>query len=138
MTSPNSSTSHHGAGAPAGVWFKSSFSNPNGNQCVEVFFDNDLVLIRDSKDQGTGPIIKVPAEHWPGFLAEATRRADAGGNQALRIEHAPDGTTRLHALDSGTALSYTSAEWAAFVAGAVAGEFDVRRAGARMGAATTA
>ena len=67
MTSPNTSTSRRGA--PVGVWFKSSFSNPNGNQCVEVFFDSDLVHIRDSKNHGAGPVLTVPANHWSAFIA---------------------------------------------------------------------
>lgn len=33
----------------------SSLSHPNGNDCVEVFFDAGVVHVRDSKDHGTGP-----------------------------------------------------------------------------------
>jgi hypothetical protein len=49
-------------------WHKSSKSGANGN-CVEVA-DNlaDVVLVRDTKDQGTGPVLRVRPAVWAGFL----------------------------------------------------------------------
>ncbi|WP_084789439.1 DUF397 domain-containing protein [Saccharomonospora iraqiensis] len=108
---------------PATGWFKSSFSNPS-QECVEINFDSDRVHIRDSKDHGVGPKITIGAEHWPGVLAEALGHAEAGSNSAVRIEVGDDGSVRVQALDSHVILAYTRSEWAAFVAGAVDGEFD--------------
>lgn len=126
MTSPNSSTSHWSAGVPAGAWFKSSFSYPNGNQCVEVFFDNDLVHIRDSKNRGVGPVLSVPAREWTTFLEEVAGRAPAGSNTVIRVMRHVDGGASLRThLAHGCTLSYTSAEWAAFVAGVRDGQFEL-------------
>ncbi|NKQ55613.1 DUF397 domain-containing protein [Amycolatopsis sp. K13G38] len=113
--------------SPATGWFKSSFSNPS-QDCVEVKLEGDVVRLRDSKDQGTGPVITVPAQHWPGFIAEALGRDEAGSNRAVRIHPAADGSVRLYALDCDVTLGYTSSEWEAFVAGAQAGQFDHSRA----------
>jgi hypothetical protein len=60
-------------------WFKSSFSNGDASECVEVAFIPGMVGVRDTKQQGHGPV-----------------------------------------------LTFTPAEWAAFVAGVRAGEFDPR------------
>lgn len=122
MTSNNTSTARRDS--PIGVWFKSSRSKPNGNECVEVCFGTDLVYLRDSKDRGAGPVITIGVEHWVGVLAEALGHADAGSNQAVRIEAADDGSVQVHAIDSNVVLAYTRSEWAAFVAGAAEGEFD--------------
>lgn len=109
--------------SPAAGWFKSSLSNPS-QECVEVKLDGNLVHIRDSKDHGAGPVITIGVEHWPGVLAEALGRDNAGSNRAVRIERGADGSVQLQSLGSNVLLTYTSAEWAAFVAGAEAGEFD--------------
>jgi hypothetical protein len=48
-------------------WRKSSYSNANGGDCVEVGNDSS-VLIRDTKNRN-GVTIEVPAEAWTTFLA---------------------------------------------------------------------
>lgn len=113
--------------SPVTGWFKSSFSNPS-QDCVEVNLEGDVVRLRDTKDRGTGPVITVAAQHWPGFIAEALGRAEAGSNRAVRIQPAADGSVQLHALDCDVALGYTSSEWKAFIAGAQTGQFDHSRA----------
>ncbi|MDI2028201.1 DUF397 domain-containing protein [Saccharopolyspora sp. TS4A08] len=120
MISNNSNKGHHGT--PVGVWFKSSLSHPNGNECVEVFFDTGKVHVRDSKDHGAGPSITVSAEHWQPFLDEVVGRAAA--NPAIRIHVETTGAAALHSR-KGVVLSYTAGEWAAFVDGARRGEFDL-------------
>ena len=50
------------------TWFKSSFSGPNGNACVEVALLPEGVAVRDSKDQG-GPVLRFTAQEWIAFLA---------------------------------------------------------------------
>lgn len=107
-------------------WFTSSRTN-NGNQCVEVRFDGDAVLIRDSKFRrdpahrpGDEPVITVTAGEWTAFLD-----ALIGGTAqttGLIARPAADGSTTLSRGD--LTLTYTPGEWDAFVAGARAGEFD--------------
>ena len=47
-------------------WRKSSFSTTNG--CVEVAFVGDRVAVRDSKQQGRGPVLEFTAVEWEAFL----------------------------------------------------------------------
>ncbi|RDI61519.1 DUF397 domain-containing protein [Nocardia pseudobrasiliensis] len=107
-------------------WFTSSRTN-NGNQCVEVRFDGDAVLIRDSKfrrnpahRQEDEPVITVTASEWMSFLATVRDRLATAGE--LTAHTATDGHTTLRHND--VMLTYTPDEWAAFVAGAHDGEFD--------------
>ncbi|MFF0541416.1 DUF397 domain-containing protein [Nocardia thailandica] len=105
-------------------WFTSSYSN-NGNQCVEVRFDGDVVLIRDSKFRRTPaaegvpePVVAVRAELWTSFLhCLLTGRP----HPELATAPTPDGGTLLR--HGGTTLRFTAAEWAAFVAGVRDDEF---------------
>jgi hypothetical protein len=50
-------------------WFKSSFSD-DGQGCVEVLFDRELVRVRDSKDV-TGPVLVFNRGEWDAFLLGA-------------------------------------------------------------------
>jgi hypothetical protein len=64
----------HGV-APADVsqasWQKSSFSNLNGN-CVEVgHLLPDRIGVRDTKDNGAGPILVFRGSEWSTFLVAA-------------------------------------------------------------------
>ncbi|MGV9663161.1 DUF397 domain-containing protein [Nocardia niigatensis] len=109
-------------------WFTSSRTN-NGNQCVEVRFDGDAVLIRDSKYRRNPehrledePIITVAATEWMTFLAAVLGRPAL--RTALSAETGTDGHTTLR--HGETTLVYTPGEWRAFVDGARDGEFDRR------------
>ncbi len=102
-------------------WFKSSFSTASGD-CVEVRFDGDVVQVRDTKDQGDGPVIVLEAARWDDFL----RRLLSGSidaDSALAVLAAPNGGTILRARDTGAALRYTRGEWEMFMRGVRAGEF---------------
>ncbi|NKY54514.1 DUF397 domain-containing protein [Nocardia vermiculata] len=105
-------------------WFKSSFSD-SSNNCVEVAFDGDVVLVRDDKYDGPPdlqPTVAVPAAAWPMFLESALGAEIQGGSIAVPdIATAAAGAVVRDAV--GTALEFTAAEWAAFVAGVRAGEF---------------
>ncbi|WP_067470865.1 DUF397 domain-containing protein [Nocardia amamiensis] len=50
------------------VWRKSTYSGPDGN-CVEVAFlgDGD-VAVRDTKDNGCGPVLAFVPSEWDAFL----------------------------------------------------------------------
>ncbi|MPY62377.1 DUF397 domain-containing protein [Streptomyces spongiae] len=51
-------------------WFKSSYSNSSGGECLEVAHEAELraTHIRDSKNP-TGPTLAVSGEAWVAFLA---------------------------------------------------------------------
>ncbi|MEV6320393.1 DUF397 domain-containing protein [Nocardia sp. NPDC051787] len=107
-------------------WFTSTRSN-NGNQCVEVRFDGDAVLIRDSKYRrnpanrpADEPIITVTAAEWTAFLDVLRTRGRSNGE--LSAHTAANGHTTLR--HGETTLTYTPGEWDAFLLGAHDGEFD--------------
>ncbi|MGW4088923.1 DUF397 domain-containing protein [Nocardia sp. NPDC004750] len=107
-------------------WFTSTRSN-NGNQCVEVRFDGDAVLIRDSKYRrdpanrhADEPVITVTAAEWTAFLDAVRIRGRSNGE--LSAHPAADGHTTLR--HGEVALTYTPEEWDAFLLGAHDGEFD--------------
>ncbi|MFG3494260.1 DUF397 domain-containing protein [Streptomyces sp. NPDC047928] len=56
-------------------WFKSSYSDPGGGNCVEVAHAPRTVHVRDSKDTRLTPLAVSPAA-WAAFTAYAanTRR----------------------------------------------------------------
>ncbi|MFE2964722.1 DUF397 domain-containing protein [Streptomyces sp. NPDC059340] len=63
------------------TWRKSSYSNQDGGECLEVV-DNlptptPLVPVRDSKNPH-GPALILPAAAWAGFVA-AVRRGELPG-----------------------------------------------------------
>ncbi|MFF8406485.1 DUF397 domain-containing protein [Streptomyces sp. NPDC015684] len=49
-------------------WFKSSYSDGEGGDCVEVACDVAAVHIRDSKRQPTAPHLTVTPTAWSLFL----------------------------------------------------------------------
>jgi hypothetical protein len=53
------------------TWCKSSMSTYNGS-CVEIArLSSDRVGVRDTKDQGTGPVLAFTQNEWSAFLAGA-------------------------------------------------------------------
>lgn len=59
-------------------WFKSSYSNGGGDQCVEVRVTDGGVGVRDSKAPAGGRL-RADSRAWTAFLAQlsgaATRRS---------------------------------------------------------------
>ncbi|MER5523696.1 DUF397 domain-containing protein [Streptomyces sp. NPDC002677] len=52
------------------LWFKSSYSNGDGGDCVEVASDYPgLVPVRDSKTAPHGPALLLSATAWAPFIA---------------------------------------------------------------------
>ncbi|MFD6565413.1 DUF397 domain-containing protein [Micromonospora profundi] len=58
---------------PEGVWFKSSKSGPNCDNCVEVR-DGQVVAVRDTKDR-QGPVLVFAPASFQAFVAAAARGA---------------------------------------------------------------
>jgi hypothetical protein len=55
-------------------WIKSSYSDPNGGNCVEIRQPAaDVVQVRDSKDPN-GPVLTVSSQRWRNFLSGAVRQ----------------------------------------------------------------
>lgn len=52
-------------------WLKSSYSGPDGGNCVEVAAGPDTVYVRDSKIVGDGPVLRVGRDGWAVFVALA-------------------------------------------------------------------
>ncbi len=109
-------------------WFKSHASSASC-ACVEVRFDADAVLIRDSKyrrrpeaDLANEPTIRVLIDAWLALLDELVGVRLAGTGGALAIATTEHSTT-IRSVTTGTELVYTAAEWDAFLVGVKAGEF---------------
>ncbi len=45
-------------------WRKASYSGNGGADCVETGSVPGAVLIRDTKDRGRGPVLRVSPEAW--------------------------------------------------------------------------
>lgn len=50
------------------VWRKASASGGGNGQCVEVMMTETTVQVRDTKDQGQGPIHTYTHAEWSAFL----------------------------------------------------------------------
>jgi len=46
------------------TWRKSSYSGGSGGQCVEVASAPGHVAVRDTKDNGNGPVLRVTPANW--------------------------------------------------------------------------
>ena len=49
-----------------GVWRKSTYSDGNGGECVELASDNGAILVRDTTDRDGGTLTFTPAA-WQEF-----------------------------------------------------------------------
>ncbi|MFD9506284.1 DUF397 domain-containing protein [Streptomyces mirabilis] len=49
------------------AWFKSSYSNAEGEACLEIATRPETVHIRDSKNH-TGPTLTITPTTWTAFL----------------------------------------------------------------------
>jgi hypothetical protein len=59
-------------------WRKSSHSGGNGGSCVEVG-QAGRVLVRDTKQDGTGPVLRFSPAAWRRFADEVKRSLAGGG-----------------------------------------------------------
>lgn len=60
------------------TWFKSSYSDDEGGNCLEIATCPHTIHIRDSKLGEAGPTFAVPATAWAQFTAEIR---DAGSER---------------------------------------------------------
>ena len=63
---------------PAAVnpgWRKSSYSNGGEANCVEAGHIPDAILVRDAKNNGTGPVIRLTPADWSRFTARVRATA---------------------------------------------------------------
>jgi hypothetical protein len=54
-------------------WRKSTYSDGNGGECVELASDGGVILVRDTIDRG-GVLLSVSAEAWQDFLTRVRVR----------------------------------------------------------------
>jgi hypothetical protein len=64
-------------------WRKSSYSSGNGGECVEVASPGGALAVRDTKQNGAGPVLRFTAAAWRGF-AEKLKHALAPGTSPAR------------------------------------------------------
>jgi hypothetical protein len=51
-------------------WRKSSFSGNGGPDCIEIAGHEGLVLVRDTKQHGHGPMLQLSVAAWRRFVTE--------------------------------------------------------------------
>jgi hypothetical protein len=56
-------------------WRTSSYSNNGGGTCVEAGHVPGAVLIRDTKDNGTGPVLRTTPADWTRLTARVRTSA---------------------------------------------------------------
>jgi hypothetical protein len=54
-------------------WRKSSYSGGNGAECIEVASPEGAVAVRDSKQDGTGPMLRFSPVAWRKFADRVKR-----------------------------------------------------------------
>jgi hypothetical protein len=50
-------------------WRKSSHSDNGGSDCVEAAHASEAILVRDTKDNGAGPVLRLTPADWHAFTA---------------------------------------------------------------------
>ncbi|GDY31824.1 DUF397 domain-containing protein [Gandjariella thermophila] len=113
-------TPAHTAQAPT-AWRKSSYSTGTGN-CVEVAPAAGGVVIRHSKHPTAGTITFGFAD-WKSFIHEVQNGPNSTNSAVTVTRSGTD--TLVRSLHTGVELRFDQAEWSAFVAGAIDGEFDL-------------
>jgi hypothetical protein len=55
-------------------WRKSTYSGSNGGDCIEAADHDGCVLVRDTKQNGTGPTLWFSVDAWRRFAGEVKAR----------------------------------------------------------------
>jgi Domain of unknown function (DUF397) len=50
-------------------WRKSTFSGANGGGCIEVADHDGMIMVRDTKNHGRGPVHRYTPGKWRAFIA---------------------------------------------------------------------
>ena len=59
-------------------WRKSSHSNGGMDNCVEAGHVTGAVLVRDTKDNGVGPVLRLTPADWQAFTSRVRASAPRG------------------------------------------------------------
>jgi Domain of unknown function (DUF397) len=54
-------------------WRTSSYSGANGGNCIEVASPGGAVAVRDTKQDGTGPVLRFTPAAWRVFADQVKR-----------------------------------------------------------------
>ena len=54
-------------------WRTSSYSGANGGNCVEVASPGEAVAVRDTKQDGAGPVLQFTVAAWRVFADQVKR-----------------------------------------------------------------
>ena len=89
-------------------WRTSSYSSDNGGECVEVASPEGAVAVRDTKQDGTGPVLRFSAGAWRRFASQVKRSLTSG--RLLGHKAAGAGPGAYHPVRSAR---FRSVGWAA-------------------------
>lgn len=123
MTSPQ-----RRAGLTQRRWVKARRSD-NAASCVEVMIDCGVYHLRDTKDAGAGPVVRLGASDWRrlrDLLLTAPHSAVGVPVQVadLTITTHTDGFLTIVRTGDGSVLRFTPVEVECFLDGLRRGEFD--------------
>jgi len=66
------------------AWRTSTYSGTQGGNCVQVAARDGMILVRDTKDHGHGPVHTFTAARWRAFLT-AVRGGEPGLDDSGRL-----------------------------------------------------
>ena len=70
-------------------WRTSSYSSGNGGECVEVASPEGAVAIRDTKQNGTGPVLRFSPGAWRRFAGQVKRSLASAGYRVTKRQARP-------------------------------------------------
>lgn len=109
-------------------WKRSTRCDNSGPNCVEVKLAADDVQIRDSKLGDASPVLTFSAEEFRGVVQDIKDKGFYTYAENMAVVHVNDVWSVYSRHDAGpeyAQLVFVEDEWASFVAGAKAGDFDL-------------
>ena len=85
------------------MWRKSAYSSSNGGNCVEVGQATRTVAVRDTKQDGRGPMLRFTPTAWRRFTDQVKRSLE--GNRATE-RPAPQLSGAKHSRGTYTSYAY--------------------------------
>ena len=92
-------------------WRKSSYSSGNGGECVEVASPAGAVAVRDTRQNGTGPVLVFTPAAWRRFAGQLKRSLASG----LRPHRSGGGARSLRPVNTNQVTSQVMSAGAAAV-----------------------